>query len=109
MTRLLSAYLEKYSLSPVFTEEEVEHYLTPVEDVVDSYVVESAGQPVISLFIFGLNSVPSRLLLGLCHSVRKNWWHVMWLALDSQPSAIVNQPAFELPSYRCRPDWLSQI
>ncbi len=44
VTRLLSAYLEKYALSPVFTEEEVEHYLMPVEDVVDSYVVESAGQ-----------------------------------------------------------------
>ena len=67
VTRLLSAYLEKYSLSPVFTEEEVEHYLTPVEDVVDSYVVESAGQPVISLFVFGSNSSPAWLLLGLCH------------------------------------------
>lgn len=44
VTRLLSTYLEKYALSPVFTEEEVEHYLMPVEDVVDSYVVESAGQ-----------------------------------------------------------------
>ncbi len=45
VTRLLSTYLEKYSLIPIFTEEEVEHYLMPVEDVVDSYVVESAGQP----------------------------------------------------------------
>ena len=43
MTRLLSTYLQKYALFPVFTEEEVEHYLMPVEDVVDSYVVESAG------------------------------------------------------------------
>lgn len=67
VTRLLSAYLEKYSLSPVFTEEEVEHYLTPVEDVVDSYVVESAGQPVISLFVFGSNFSPAWLLLGICH------------------------------------------
>lgn len=46
MTLLLSTYLEKYALRPVFTEEEVEHYLMPVEDVVDSYVVESAGQPM---------------------------------------------------------------
>lgn len=45
VTLLLSTYLEKYALRPVFTEEEVEHYLMPVEDVVDSYVVESAGQP----------------------------------------------------------------
>lgn len=43
VTRLLSTYLQKYALFPVFTEEEVEHYLMPVEDVVDSYVVESAG------------------------------------------------------------------
>ena len=46
MTLLLSTYLEKYALRPVFTEEEVEHYLMPVEDVVDSYVVEAAGQPM---------------------------------------------------------------
>ena len=74
VTRLLSAYLEKYSLSPVFTEEEVEHYLTPVEDVVDSYVVESAGQPVISLFVLDSYSSPAWLLLGLCHC---NRWPVM--------------------------------
>lgn len=46
VTLLLSTYLEKYALRPVFTEEEVEHYLMPVEDVVDSYVVEAAGQSV---------------------------------------------------------------
>ena len=40
---MLAGYLKKYALGPVFTEEEVEHYLTPVDDVVDSYVVESAG------------------------------------------------------------------
>ena len=45
VTLLLSTYLEKYALRPVFTEQEVEHYLMPVEDVVDSYVVEAAGQP----------------------------------------------------------------
>lgn len=44
VTQLLAEYLKKYSLSPVFTEEEVEHYLTPVADVVDTYVVESAGR-----------------------------------------------------------------
>ena len=44
VTQLLAEYLKKYSLSPVFTEEEVDHYLTPVADVVDTYVVESAGR-----------------------------------------------------------------
>lgn len=43
VTRLLATYLQRYALCPIFTEEEVEHYLMPVDDVVDSYVVESAG------------------------------------------------------------------
>ena len=55
VTQLLGAYLEKYALHPVFTEEEVEHYLMPVEDVVDSYVVEAAGQPAVHA---GLSRVP---------------------------------------------------
>lgn len=57
VTRLLSTYLEKYALFPVFTEEEVEHYLMPVEDVVDSYVVESAGQDSPALYAFSFGTI----------------------------------------------------
>ena len=66
VTRLLSTYLEKYSLIPIFTEEEVEHYLMPVEDVVDSYVVESAGQPTEVTFFVLVILVVSCLLKQAC-------------------------------------------
>ncbi|KAL0041757.1 hypothetical protein WJX79_003570 [Trebouxia sp. C0005] len=60
VTRLLSTYLEKYSLIPIFTEEEVQHYLTPVEDVVDSYVVESAGGTITDLVSY--YTLPSSII-----------------------------------------------
>ena len=44
VTHLLSNYLSKFQLAPVLNEDEVEHFLMPVEGVIDSYVVESAGQ-----------------------------------------------------------------
>ena len=54
MTQLLSTYLNKvelqpvftenkFGLAPVFTEEEVEHYLMSRPGVVSAFVVESAG------------------------------------------------------------------
>lgn len=44
VTALMRGYLSKFQLAPIFTEEEVEHYLMPVEDVIDSHVVESPSE-----------------------------------------------------------------
>ena len=44
VTQLLSTYLAKFGLAPVFTEEEVEHYLMSRPGVVSAFVVESAGR-----------------------------------------------------------------
>ena len=46
MTQLLSQYLSTYELAPIFKEEEILHYLMPVEGVIDTHVVEGAGEPV---------------------------------------------------------------
>lgn len=43
VTVKLNKWLEQFELAPVFTEEEVEHYLLPVPDVIDSYVVQDPG------------------------------------------------------------------
>lgn len=43
VTQLLLEYLARFRLAPVFSEEEVLHYLLPVEGVIDSYVVENSG------------------------------------------------------------------
>ncbi len=48
VTHLLSNYLANFELAPVLNEEEVEHFLMPVEGVIDSYVVESAGQDLLA-------------------------------------------------------------
>ena len=44
MTQLLREYLATYELAPVFTEEEVLHYLMPVEGVIETHVVEGKGK-----------------------------------------------------------------
>ena len=44
VTVLLNKYLERFAMAPVFSEEEVEHYLLPVDDVVDAYVVQDPGE-----------------------------------------------------------------
>ncbi|XP_062204227.1 glycylpeptide N-tetradecanoyltransferase 1-like [Phragmites australis] len=41
VTRLLKAYLARFVVAPDFDEVDVEHWLLPREDVVDSYLVES--------------------------------------------------------------------
>ncbi|XP_064777937.1 glycylpeptide N-tetradecanoyltransferase 1b [Oncorhynchus masou masou] len=40
---LLQGYLKKYHLAPVLSQEEVEHWLLPRENVIDTYVVESSA------------------------------------------------------------------
>ena len=43
VTKLLHRYLGGFKLAPEFSEDEVEHYLLPVEDVICSYIVEAPG------------------------------------------------------------------
>lgn len=38
--RLLREYLSQFSLVPVMNQEEVEHWLLPQENIIDTYVVE---------------------------------------------------------------------
>ena len=44
VTQLLALYLERFAVAPRFTEEEVLHYLLPVPDVIDAYVVQGPGR-----------------------------------------------------------------
>jgi len=44
VTNLLNEYLSKFSLSPVFTGPEVEHWFTPKPNIINSYVVEREGK-----------------------------------------------------------------
>ena len=49
---LLSTYLQKFNLAPVFTEDELAHWLTPVEGVVDAFVVQGSNGKITDLCSF---------------------------------------------------------
>jgi len=44
VTALLNDYLSKFSLSPVFSAPEVEHWFSPKPNIINSYVVEREGK-----------------------------------------------------------------
>eukprot|EP00877_Chromochloris_zofingiensis_P010082 jgi/Chrzof1/5327/Cz15g22080.t1 len=64
VTALLNKYLTKYRLAPVFSEQEVSHWLRPQPFVIDSYVVEvqdgSSGSNITDLVSF--YTLPSSVL-----------------------------------------------
>jgi len=57
--RLLSEYLARFCLAPVYTAEEFQHWFTPRPDVIDSYVVENDG--VITDFV-SFYTLPSSIM-----------------------------------------------
>uniref|UniRef100_A0A0K0DG70 Glycylpeptide N-tetradecanoyltransferase n=1 Tax=Angiostrongylus cantonensis TaxID=6313 RepID=A0A0K0DG70_ANGCA len=54
--KLLSEYLKRFCLAPVFTKKEFEHVFTPIEDVVYTYVVETGGKVTDMLSFYSLPS-----------------------------------------------------
>ena len=44
VTKLLLKYQQRFQIAPIFSEEEVRHYLSPVPDVIDTYVVEGPSK-----------------------------------------------------------------
>ena len=44
VTGLLLKYQQRFQIAPIFSEEEVRHYLLPVPDVIDTYVVEGPSE-----------------------------------------------------------------
>jgi len=49
VAELLQKYQARFKVAPIFTEEEVRHYLVPIPDVIDTYVVEGKGRPFIPI------------------------------------------------------------
>eukprot|EP00698_Gefionella_okellyi_P016234 TRINITY_DN463_c0_g1_i2.p1 TRINITY_DN463_c0_g1~~TRINITY_DN463_c0_g1_i2.p1 ORF type:complete len:336 (-),score=70.26 TRINITY_DN463_c0_g1_i2:36-1043(-) len=71
VTTLLTTYLTKFPMHPVFTQHDLEHWLVPRKDVVSSWVVENGGKitDVCSYY-----SLPSTIL-----SMSKNFRFGGWL------------------------------
>ncbi|KAL6570202.1 glycylpeptide N-tetradecanoyltransferase [Orobanche minor] len=70
VTRLLRNYLKQFVVAPDFGENDVEHWLLPKEDVVDSYLVESHECHEITDFC-SFYTLPSSILGSQTHSVLK--------------------------------------
>ncbi|KAL3830001.1 hypothetical protein ACJIZ3_018803 [Penstemon smallii] len=70
VTRLLRNYLNRFIVAPTFDEDEVEHWLLPQENVVDSYVVECEETREITDF-FSFYTLPSTILNNQNHSTLK--------------------------------------
>lgn len=61
VTRLLRDYLKKFLVAPDFDENDVEHWLLPKENVVDSFLVESPGTHDVTDFC-SFYTLPSMIL-----------------------------------------------
>ncbi|XP_041994925.1 glycylpeptide N-tetradecanoyltransferase 1-like [Salvia splendens] len=70
VTRLLRNYLQQFAVAPDFDVDDVEHWLLPKEDVVESYMVESSETHEITDFC-SFYSLPSSILGNQNHSVLK--------------------------------------
>lgn len=70
VTRLLRNYLKQFAVAPDFDVDDVEHWLLPKEDVVESYLVESPETHEITDFC-SFYSLPSSILGSQNHSVLK--------------------------------------
>lgn len=75
VTQLLSQYLSTYELAPIFTEEEILHYLMPVEGVINTHVVEGAGVHLLCRQMQHWQTFP--LCSSLCRLSPR--WHVTLL------------------------------
>ncbi|XP_022885051.1 glycylpeptide N-tetradecanoyltransferase 1-like [Olea europaea var. sylvestris] len=70
VSRLLKNYLKKLIFAPDFDEDDVEHWLLPKENVVDSYLVESPETHEITDFC-SFYTLPSSILGNQNHSALK--------------------------------------
>ncbi|KAJ8560116.1 hypothetical protein K7X08_004174 [Anisodus acutangulus] len=70
VTRLLRSYLKQFVVAPDFDENDVEHWLLPKEDVVDSYLVESPETHEITDFC-SFYTLPSSILGNQNYSTLK--------------------------------------
>ncbi len=70
VTHLLNEYLSKSPLHLEFTMEEVEHFMLPRENVIDSYVVEDKDTKEVTDFI-SFYTLPSTILKHVEHTLLK--------------------------------------
>lgn len=70
VTRLLQTYLAQFQVAPLFSEEDVEYLLLPIDNVINSFVVENAESHEITDF-GSFYTLPSTIIGNQNHSLLK--------------------------------------
>ncbi|XP_009624935.1 glycylpeptide N-tetradecanoyltransferase 1-like [Nicotiana tabacum] len=102
VTRLLRNYLKQFAVAPDFDENDVEHWLLPKEDVVDSYLVESPETHEITDFC-SFYTLPSSILGNQNYSTLKaaySYYNVStktpWIQLMNDALIVAKQKDFDV-------------
>ncbi|XP_031473885.1 glycylpeptide N-tetradecanoyltransferase 1 [Nymphaea colorata] len=89
VTRLLRNYLSQFIVAPDFDEDDVEHWLLPKENVIDSFVVESPDSREITDFC-SFYTLPSSILGNQNYSVLKAAYSYYNVALQTPLLQLMN-------------------
>ncbi|KAK7860153.1 glycylpeptide n-tetradecanoyltransferase 1 [Quercus suber] len=89
VTRLLRTYLSQFAVAPDFDENDVEHWLLPKEDVVDSYLVESPETHEITDFS-SFYTLPSSILGNQNYSILKAAYSYYNVAMSTPLLQLMN-------------------
>ncbi|KAK2884765.1 glycylpeptide N-tetradecanoyltransferase 1-like [Channa argus] len=84
---LLQTNLSKFHLSPILSTQEVEHWLLPQDDVIDTYVVE--GQDGTLTDVVSFYSVSSRVLNHLVHTDLKEAYLLYISCTATDPAGLM--------------------
>lgn len=85
--RLLRDYLSQFNLVPAMNQEEVEHWLLPRENIIDTFLVE------VNVQMKMYSSVPDASRRNLYNGVFQNGGKVTdFLSFYTLPSTIMNHP-----------------
>lgn len=89
VTQLLRNYLSRFSVAPEFDDNEVEHWLLPQENVVDSYLVESQVTHDITDF-FSFYTLPSSILHSQEYSILKAAYTFYYVSTNTPLLQLMN-------------------
>ncbi|KAL3532646.1 hypothetical protein ACH5RR_006167 [Cinchona calisaya] len=89
VTGLLRNYLSRFAVAPEFDENDVEHWLLPRENVVDSYLVESQVTHEITDF-FSFYTLPSSILHSQEYSILKAAYTFYYVSTNTALLQLMN-------------------
>uniref|UniRef100_T1JAC3 Glycylpeptide N-tetradecanoyltransferase n=1 Tax=Strigamia maritima TaxID=126957 RepID=T1JAC3_STRMM len=97
---VLLAYLKRFDLSPVFTEEEFRHWFIPRENIVDSFIVEKDGEVTDFVSFYTLPSTvmhhPVHKSLKAAYSFYNVSFKTPWIDLIGDALVVAKNDGFDV-------------